>query len=169
MKPLILCGTEDGYIPAQLREAAFKGKGSFLHIDCASLDMVYFVQVTWDMSPQLHHYRYLNPLTIGAWWVMLINHLPQVTIAMTWTSRGGAEILCSQHDMYRCSISTDQCFGESCVMHSVSSYCKPCTVEPNCDFLPCCSYKLQINPHSHLYHDMFWLLLTVFSKHLQAA
>jgi hypothetical protein len=42
IKPLILCGTEDRYPLAQLREAAFKGKGSFLYMNHATLDMVYF-------------------------------------------------------------------------------------------------------------------------------
>lgn len=36
MKPLTLCGTEDGYAPAQSREAVLKGKGSLLHVDRAS-------------------------------------------------------------------------------------------------------------------------------------
>jgi hypothetical protein len=54
MKPLTLCGTEDGYAPTQSREAAFKGKGSFLHMDRASLDMVrvylLLCRAMWDMS-----------------------------------------------------------------------------------------------------------------------
>jgi hypothetical protein len=50
---------------------------------------------------QLHHHGYLNPLTIGAWWVMLTKRVPQVMIAVTWTPKGGAEILGSQHDVCR--------------------------------------------------------------------
>jgi hypothetical protein len=91
MKPLTLCGTEDGYAPAQSREAAFKGKGSFLHVDRASFDMVRlltFVQAKWVTSPELHHHGHLNPLTIGAWWVILTKRVPQVTIAVTRTPKG---------------------------------------------------------------------------------
>lgn len=33
--------------------------------------------------PQLHHHGYLNPLTIGAWWVTLTKRVPNVTIVAT--------------------------------------------------------------------------------------
>jgi hypothetical protein len=68
IKPLTLCGTEDGYAPAQSREAAFKGKGSFLHVDRASLDMMHvylvaanFVQAHASRQPErgIHHLNYI--------------------------------------------------------------------------------------------------------------